>query len=149
MNIVTTLHLFGCNVSYRLQHVIGFELILRACQYMFLFKVYCFFYRNWWYRSLRETSNDVLLICSNRLLSQFVVSFFPPFLCTNLTFPNLHLIKMMFFYVWYVYMFSICCSDSPYLLWRMTMYIRSCIFILWKWGHHSAFWVICVMIDAE
>ena len=46
-------------------------------------------------------------------------------------------------------MFSICCSDSPYLLWRMTMYIRSCIFILWNWGHHSAFWVICVMIDIE
>ena len=46
-------------------------------------------------------------------------------------------------------MFSICCSDSPYLLWCMAMYIRSCIFILWNWGHHSAFWVICVMIDAE
>ena len=29
------------------------------------------------------------------------------------------------------------------------MYIRSCIFILWNSGHHSAFWVICVMIDAE
>ena len=52
-------------------------------------------------------------------------------------------------YLWYVYMFSICCSDSPYLLCRMTMYIRSCIFILWNWGHHSAFCVICVMIDAE
>ena len=43
MNFVTTLHLFGCNVSYRLQHVIGFALILRACRYMLLFKVYCFF----------------------------------------------------------------------------------------------------------
>ena len=36
---------------------------------------------------------------------------------------------------------SICCSDSPYLLPRMIMYIRSCITILWNWGHHSAFWV--------
>ena len=23
------------------------------------------------------------------------------------------------------------------------MYIQNCIFILWNWGHHSAFWVIC------
>ena len=47
--------------------------------------------------------------------------------------------KCFVFHVWYVCVFLVYCSDSSYLLWRMTMYFLNCISIVWNQGYHSAF----------
>ena len=124
--IVTTLHLFGCNISYRLQYVIGFELIL-TCMLIHIVQGLLLFLRNWWYRSVRKTSNDVMLMHFNRPLSQLSLVFFS--FCLHQSPISSFTLENDVFSMYDMFnMFSICCSD---------------------WGYHSAFWVIWVMIDAE
>ena len=47
--------------------------------------------------------------------------------------------KCFVFHVWYVCVFLVYCSDSSYLLWRMTMYFLNCISTVWNQGYRSAF----------
>ena len=123
-----SLHKFGLLDKWAAEYMAIVQNVI--VQGLLLFK------RNWWYRSLRETSNDILLIYFNRLLSQFVVSFFPPFLCTNLPFSNLHLIKMMCF-------LCLICLHGFHMLFRL------CVFVVTHANVYSKLYIYLVKLGSS
>ena len=88
----------------------------------------------WWFEMLSlplwRHCNDIhyIYIYIKRSLSQFAVKF-----CLHLVLlfaPISHFLiytspKYFVFFVWYIQKFFVYCSDSSYLLWRMTMYFSA------------------------